>query len=72
VSIADPDATARRAIELLSDEGRWRAAQRAGIARVERYYTEKLMLDRYRAVYEGALGGRPHTALSPRGRQWPE
>jgi polysaccharide biosynthesis protein PelF len=55
VDIADPDATARTALSLLRDPSRWALAQRAGIARVERFYTEKLMLDRYRAVYRAAL-----------------
>ena len=27
----------------------------AAVARVERYYTDTLMFDRYRRVYEGAL-----------------
>jgi glycosyltransferase involved in cell wall biosynthesis len=57
VDIADPDATARAAIELLRDDGRWRAAQRAGIARVERFYTQQQMLDRYRRIYTAALQG---------------
>jgi len=56
VEIASPDATARAALELLSDPRRWRAAQAAGIARVESLYTQELMLARYRSIYEGALG----------------
>jgi hypothetical protein len=40
---------------LLRDSARWSAAQRAGIARVESFYTERLMLDRYRAIYRTAL-----------------
>jgi glycosyltransferase involved in cell wall biosynthesis len=55
VAIADPDATARSAVALLRDPARWSAAQRAGIARVEGFYTERLMLDRYRAIYRTAL-----------------
>jgi glycosyltransferase involved in cell wall biosynthesis len=55
VDIADPEATARAAIALLRDQGRWRAAQRAGIARVERYYGEPLMMDRYRAIHRAAV-----------------
>ncbi len=58
VGIANPEATARAAIELLSDHGRWKKAQEAGIARVERFYTQKQMLDRYGAIYETALGER--------------
>jgi hypothetical protein len=33
----------------------WRAASEAGIARVERYYTDDLMFGRYRVVYEEPL-----------------
>ncbi|WP_394847073.1 GT4 family glycosyltransferase PelF [Pendulispora brunnea] len=57
VKIADPEATGRAAVELLKDERAWYAAQKAGITRVERYYTQAQMIDRYRAVYQSALGG---------------
>jgi glycosyltransferase involved in cell wall biosynthesis len=56
VDIADPEATARAAIELLEDPVRYGAAQRAGIARVERFYTRTRMLDQYGRIYEAALG----------------
>lgn len=56
VDIADPESTARVAIDLLGDEAHWRAAQRAGLARVERYYTQRQMLERYYNIYRGALG----------------
>jgi len=55
VNIADPQALADAAIALLRDESRWQAASRAGVARVERYYTDDLMFGHYRAVYEQAL-----------------
>lgn len=55
VGIADPEATARAALSLLRDPTRWLAAQRAGIARVERYYTQRTMLERYRRIYGDAL-----------------
>jgi polysaccharide biosynthesis protein PelF len=55
VGIADPSATARAIISLLGDEDRWYAAQRAGIERVERYYTQQQMLDNYRRIYGEAL-----------------
>jgi glycosyltransferase involved in cell wall biosynthesis len=57
VGIADPAATAHAAVALLRDEPRWRAAQRAGIARVERAYTEAAMIARYRGIYSEALDG---------------
>ncbi len=55
VSIADPEALAHAAVSLLGDSGRWQAAQSAGIARVERYYTQDLMFARYRELYTKSL-----------------
>jgi len=55
VGIADPQALADAALELLNDGAAWQAAQQAGIARVERYYSDALMFDRYRAIYDEAL-----------------
>ena len=56
VRIADAAALAQAAVKLLADPVRWRAAQLAGIARVERYYTQDLMFGQYRALYQRALG----------------
>lgn len=55
VPIADPQQLADAAIALLSDPVAWHAASAAGIARVERYYTDTEMFERYRAVYEKAF-----------------
>jgi glycosyltransferase involved in cell wall biosynthesis len=55
VSIADPEASGRAVVELLADEDRWRAAQKAGIERVNRFYTEPMMMNAYRDIYAGAL-----------------
>jgi len=55
VNIADPQALADAALALLKDTAAWQAASRAGIARVERYYTDAMMFGRYRKVYEAAL-----------------
>ncbi len=55
VNIADPQALADAALALLTDHAAWHAASRAGIARVERYYTDDLMFGHYRRVYEAAL-----------------
>jgi len=55
VKIADPEATGKAAVALLKDEQAWHAAQQAGIARVERFYTQARMLDHYRSVYDAAL-----------------
>lgn len=54
VRIADPQAMAAAAIELLKPEN-WFPARDAAIARVERYYTQTLMFDEFKSVYEQAL-----------------
>ncbi len=55
ISIADPEAFARQALQLLTDTQRWHEAQAAGIARVERYYTQVKMHESYRQLYQSAL-----------------
>ncbi|PTR17419.1 glycosyltransferase involved in cell wall biosynthesis [Nitrosospira sp. Nsp2] len=55
VPIADPQGTAEAALELLNDAGRWRQAQQAGLARVARYYDDKLMFSSYRNLYMETL-----------------
>jgi glycosyltransferase involved in cell wall biosynthesis len=55
VPIANPAAMAAAAVELLSNEERWYAAQAASIARVEKYYTEEKFLDDYRQAYKAIL-----------------
>jgi polysaccharide biosynthesis protein PelF len=55
VGIADPDALASAALELLESPEAWRAAQAAGIARVERYYSQERLFDEYRELYSKAL-----------------
>lgn len=55
VGIAEPQALAEAAVGLLGDTARWQAAQQAGIRRVERYYTEDLMFEQFRQLYDAAL-----------------
>ncbi|RKG66503.1 DUF3492 domain-containing protein [Corallococcus sp. CA054B] len=57
VPITSPEEAGRAALRLLKDAEVWRAAQGAGIARVERWYSAARMIDSYRAVYRGALEG---------------
>jgi len=57
VGIADPQALADAATALLADRSAWQAAARAGIARVERYYTQSLMFERFRALYGRTMSG---------------
>lgn len=68
VNIADPQALADAAVALLQDHGTWNAASQAGIARVERYYTDTIMFGRYRDIYEAAMptngSGSHHHALA--------
>lgn len=56
VQIADPQALADAAVRLLADPHRWRQAAAAGIARVERYYTQTRMFAAYQALYDEAMG----------------
>lgn len=55
VGIANPEALADACLELLASPGQWQAASAAGIARVERYYSDRLLFERYRQVYDRAL-----------------
>lgn len=55
VPIANPEATAAAITELLLDDEKWRSAQKAGIDRVEKFYTLEKMIDNYRSVYRGAM-----------------
>lgn len=55
VSIADPIAVARSIYSILSDQDYWKTLQTNGLARVNRFYGEALMLDRYRALYHNAI-----------------
>ena len=55
VRIADPEALADAALELLGDASAWQAASQAVIRRVERYYSQDMMFDHYRQLYEKNL-----------------
>lgn len=55
VGISDPSATANACLELFQNPEKWAACQRAALARVQRFYTEALMFERYRAVYAEVL-----------------
>jgi glycosyltransferase involved in cell wall biosynthesis len=52
VPIANPAAFAQAVLDLLGDGPRWLAAQKAGLARAQRFYTEKQMIDQYRVLYQ--------------------
>jgi glycosyltransferase involved in cell wall biosynthesis len=55
VGISNPQALAEACLGLLRDPGAWKKASEAAMTRVERYYTEEIMINSYREVYEGAL-----------------
>ena len=65
VGIANPTELATAIVGLLSNPERWRAAQAAGITRVERYYTQEQMFGRYRSVYEECLNKSDALAATP-------
>jgi glycosyltransferase involved in cell wall biosynthesis len=55
VGIADPEALAAAMLDLLTDEREWHAAKNSAIARVEKFYTQDMMIGRYREIYLKAL-----------------
>ncbi|MEG0139479.1 MAG: GT4 family glycosyltransferase PelF [Comamonas sp.] len=61
VGIANPEALADASLELLTDSQKWQEASAAGIARVERYYTDDLLFERYRQIYDSALDSSRET-----------
>jgi glycosyltransferase involved in cell wall biosynthesis len=62
VAIADPQATTTAILELLRNPQRWQDAQTSGVQRVNLYYSQALMLQRYRDLYHAAMGAA----------EWPE
>lgn len=55
VGMADAKGLAHAALDLLLNQEKWFSAQEAGIKRVETFYTETEMLERYRSLYTQAL-----------------
>lgn len=51
VPIANPGRFAEEVIPLLTDISKWRSARDAAITRVEKYYDENQMLERYNKIY---------------------
>jgi polysaccharide biosynthesis protein PelF len=52
VRIADPEALAQAALELLGNPEEWQRASAAAIKRVEKYYSQRTMFARYQSLYE--------------------
>lgn len=55
VRIANAEALADGALNLLQNENAWRTASQTAIKRVERYYTQEQMFARYQQLYEKNL-----------------
>lgn len=55
VNIADPDALARAALELLNDASAWVSAQRVGLERVRKYYSMAQLIENYSSIYTEAI-----------------
>lgn len=55
VAIADPLATSRAICKILNEPRYWHLLQQHGLERVNRFYSEALMLDRYRTIYNHAI-----------------
>jgi Glycosyltransferase len=53
--MADVDGLSQAAIELLTKPDLWAACQKAGLARVRRFYTQDAMIEKYRTVYREVL-----------------
>ena len=68
VRIASPEALGNAVADLLTDPVSWHAAQQAGIRRVERYYTQEMMFDAYRGLYQGLLAAGDEDAAARGGR----
>ncbi len=72
VGIANPQALAEAAVSLLTDPDGWERAAQTAIARVERYYSDRIMFDRYRILYQRALehvDTRPHASRAAAARR---
>lgn len=55
IAIADAEKLADAAVRFLNDETVWRAASRAGIERVEKYYNQTIMVELYKDIYQRAI-----------------
>lgn len=55
VGIADPQALAEAIKRLLTDHDAWQKASEASMARVECYYAQELMYNRYGSIYQKLL-----------------
>ena len=59
VNVVDPPGLAKAIMDSLVDPELWTQMSQAAIKRVERYYDEKIMFEKYRQIYEGAIASWP-------------
>lgn len=55
VPIANPQIIAKKYVEFLTDEQKWRKAQSAALKRVKKYYSIESMLENYNHLYKEAF-----------------
>ena len=55
VPIANPEAFAGAVLELLTDQPKYRTMQESASKRVQQYYNDELMIQRYRQLYQVCL-----------------
>lgn len=54
VNIGDPESLAEAIIGIYTNPNEWSSARSAGIQRVEKYYTDTIMLNSYAEIYSGS------------------
>lgn len=62
VPIANPGLFAEAVTRLLTDTAKWKAASNAAISRVETYYDDRKMLDRYYQIYADNINAARESA----------
>ena len=55
VNIVDPMAVAKASIDLLTNNDKWQQARNAAFKRVNLFYSEQQVFDRYRQIYSASL-----------------
>jgi glycosyltransferase involved in cell wall biosynthesis len=56
--VMDPDSVAEAALKIIKDPTRANAMARSGMARIEAFYREQIVIDAYRRIYREQLDGR--------------
>lgn len=56
VNIADPNALATAALQLLNNETAWASAQHVAVKRIRKYYSMQALIEHYGSIYKKAMG----------------